>query len=87
MILEQLQVYIDVVFEKGYVVFDMEIIFLDVMQVDLVGILLSLELGQVCYILLIYRDGEGDFLGGGGLLLDQILLGEVFVVLKLMLED
>lgn len=54
LIVEQVQVWIDWIYECGYVVFDIEIMGLNEMIVDLVGILLVVEVGEVCYILLIY---------------------------------
>ena len=43
--------------------------------------------GKACYVPLAHVDGEGDLLGGGGLLPDQIPLKEALEVLKPMLED
>ncbi|MEP3045234.1 MAG: DNA polymerase I [Roseibium sp.] len=84
--LEQLQPWIDAAYEKGYVAFDTETTSLDAMQAELVGISLSSEPGKACYIPLSHKDGEGDLLGGGGLLPDQIPLAEAVDALKKMLE-
>ncbi|MEP5641522.1 MAG: DNA polymerase I [Roseibium sp.] len=85
--LEQLQPWIDAAYEKGYVAFDTETTSLDAMQADLVGISMSSEPGKACYIPLAHVDGEGDLLGGGGLLPDQIPLKKAIEALKPMLED
>ncbi|WP_420412901.1 DNA polymerase I [Roseibium sp.] len=85
--LEQLQPWIDAAYERGYVAFDTETTSLDAMQAELVGISLSSEPGKACYIPLTHKDGEGDLLGGGGLLPDQIPLDEALKALKPMLED
>nr|WP_319384904.1 DNA polymerase I [uncultured Roseibium sp.] len=84
---ERLQEWCDAAFEKGYVAFDTETTSLDAMQAELVGLSLSCEPGKACYVPLAHVDGEGDLLGGGGLLPDQIPLKEALDVLKPMLED
>ncbi|MBG6174358.1 DNA polymerase-1 [Labrenzia sp. EL_208] len=84
---ERLQEWCDAAIEKGYVAFDTETTSLDAMQADLVGLSLSTEPGQACYVPLAHVDGEGDLLGGGGLLADQIPLKDAMEVLKPMLED
>ena len=84
---ERLKEWCDAAFEKGYVAFDTETTSLDAMQAELVGLSLSCEPGKACYVPLAHVDGEGDLLGGGGLLPDQIPLKEALEVLKPMLED
>ncbi|WP_029063358.1 DNA polymerase I [Labrenzia sp. DG1229] len=84
---ERLQEWCVAAIEKGYVAFDTETTSLDAMQADLVGLSLSTEPGQACYVPLAHVDGEGDLLGGGGLLPDQIPLKDAMEVLKPMLED
>ncbi|WP_422041037.1 DNA polymerase I [Roseibium sp.] len=84
---ERLQEWCDAAFETGYVAFDTETTSLDAMQAELVGLSLSCEPGKACYVPLAHVDGEGDLLGGGGLLPDQIPLKEALEVLKPMLED
>jgi DNA polymerase-1 len=84
---ERLQEWCEAAFEKGYVAFDTETTSLDAMQADLVGLSLSTEPGRACYVPLAHVDGEGDLLGGGGLLPDQIPLKDALEVLKPMLED
>jgi len=84
---ERLKEWCDAAFEKGYVAFDTETTSLDAMQAELVGLSLSCEPGKACYVPLAHVDGEGDLLGGGGLLPGQIPLKEALEVLKPMLED
>ncbi|ASP35237.1 DNA polymerase I [Labrenzia sp. VG12] len=85
--LERLQEWCDAAFEKGYVAFDTETTSLDAMQADLVGLSLSTEPGKACYVPLAHVDGEGDLLGGGGLVEGQLPLKDALDVLKPMLED
>ncbi len=85
--LEQRQTWIADAYEVGYVAFDTETNSLDAMQADLVGLSLSSRPGKACYVPLAHVDGEGDLLGGGGLLPDQIPLDDALKALKPMLED
>jgi DNA polymerase-1 len=85
--LERLKEWCDAAFEKGYVSFDTETTSLDAMQAELVGVSLSTEPGKACYVPLGHVDGEGDLLGGGGLVEGQIPLKDALDVLKPMLED
>ncbi len=84
---ERLKEWCDAALEKGYVAFDTETTSLDAMQAELVGLSLSCEPGKACYVPLAHVDGEGDLLGGGGLLPDQIPLKQALEVIKPMLED
>lgn len=85
--LDRLKEWCDAAFEKGYVAFDTETTSLDAMQAELVGVSLSTEPGKACYVPLGHVDGEGDLLGGGGLVEGQIPLKDALEVLKPMLED
>ncbi|MGX1499255.1 DNA polymerase-1 [Labrenzia sp. MBR-25] len=85
--LERLKEWCDAAFERGYVSFDTETTSLDAMQAELVGVSLSTEPGKACYVPLGHVDGEGDLLGGGGLVEGQIPLKDALDVLKPMLED
>ena len=85
--LAALQRWIDRIYECGYVAVDTETTGLDEMRADLVGICLSTEPGQACYIPLIHKDGEGDLFGKTALLPDQIPLEDALTALKPMLED
>lgn len=77
------------IIEKGQVVIDIEIIGLDEMQVDLVGVLLCMGLGWVVYLLLGYvSEGVvGDLFGVFVWLDGQMEMVCVLVLLKLVLED
>ncbi|MEP1155579.1 MAG: DNA polymerase I, partial [Roseibium sp.] len=84
---ERLKEWCAAAFETGYVAFDTETTSLDAMQADLVGLSLSTEPGKACYVPLGHVDGEGDLLGGGGLVAGQIPLSDALEILKPMLED
>ncbi|SDR26060.1 DNA polymerase I [Pseudovibrio sp. Tun.PSC04-5.I4] len=84
---EQLQEWIAQAYEVGYVAVDTETDALNSMEAGLVGVSLSSVPGKACYIPLAHVDGEGDLLGGGGLLEGQIPLKEAIALLKPMLED
>ncbi|WP_305986549.1 DNA polymerase I [Roseibium sp. MMSF_3544] len=85
--IDRLKQWCAAAYERGYVAFDTETTSLNAMQADLVGLSLSTEPGQACYVPLAHVDGEGDLLGGGDLLPDQIPLKDALEVLKPMLED
>jgi DNA polymerase-1 len=83
---EQLDAWIADIKAKGYVAIDTETTGLDNQQADLVGICLSTEIGNGCYIPLIHKSGEDDLLGGG-MAPDQLPTKEVLARLKPVLED
>ncbi|WP_186387826.1 DNA polymerase I [Stappia sp. TSB10P1A] len=85
--LDRLRAWVAEASERGHVAVDTETTSLDAMQADLVGVSLATEPGRACYIPLGHVDGEGDLLGGGGLIPGQIALGEALAVLKPLLED
>lgn len=85
--LDALNTWIADATELGLVAVDTETTSLDAMQADLVGVSLSVVPGKACYIPLQHRDGEGDLLGGGGLVEGQIPLGDALDALKKLLED
>jgi len=82
-----LQSWVDKIYERGYVAVDTETTGLDEMRADLVGICLSVEPGQACYIPLIHKNGEGDLFGGLTMAPDQIPLADALALLKPVLED
>jgi len=82
-----LQVWIDRIHERGWVAVDTETTGLDEMRVDLVGICLSVDPGQACYIPLIHKDGDGDLFGGSDLIPGQLPIKVVLDMLKPVLED
>ncbi len=83
-----LQVWIDRIMARGYVAVDTETTSLNDMQAELVGICLSVEPGQACYIPLSHKDGDADDLFGSDKLAEgQLELGAVLAALKPVLED
>lgn len=84
---QALQVWIDKINERGFVAVDTETTGLDEMKADLVGICLSVEPGEACYVPLIHKDGEGDLFGGANLVAGQMPVDEALAMLKPVLED
>jgi len=83
-----LQVWLDRIYEVGYVAVDTETTGLNDMTADLVGVSLSVEAGQACYIPLIHKANRGDDLFGGDELADgQMPLEEALRMLTPMLQD
>jgi len=83
-----LQVWIDRIRERGYVAVDTETTGLNEMVVDLVGISLSVEPGQACYIPLAHKAAASDDLFGS----DDVAEGQMgfdrcLAMLKPVLED
>ena len=85
--LDRLKAWVAEATELGHVAVDTETTSLDAMQADLVGVSLATQPGRACYIPLGHVDGEGDLLGGGGLIPGQIPMSEALAVLKPLLED
>ncbi|MGY4752421.1 DNA polymerase I [Pannonibacter sp. Q-1] len=85
--IERLKAWVAEAMETGIVAFDTETTSLDAMQAELVGVSLATRPGRACYVPLGHVDGEGDLLGGGGLVPGQIPLRAALDVLKPMLED
>jgi len=84
--MEALDRWIAAIWDKGYVAIDTETTGLDNQQVDLVGICLSTEVGNGCYIPLIHKSGEDDLLGGG-MAPNQLPTADVIEKLKPVLQD
>ena len=82
-----LQAWVDRIVERGWVAVDTETTGLDEMRAELVGICLSVEAGQACYIPLIHKDGEGDLFGGSDLIPGQLPTDVVLDLLRPVLED
>ncbi|WP_127113891.1 DNA polymerase I [Shimia sediminis] len=73
---------------RGYVAVDTETTGLDEMVVDLVGVCLSVEPGEACYIPVAHKKGASDDLFGSDELAEgQLSVDEVLEVLKPVLED
>jgi DNA polymerase I len=81
-----LAVWIDKIVAMGHVAVDTETTGLDNQSADLVGICLSTEPGNGCYIPLAHTTGEGDMFGGG-LAEGQMDLRKALDMLKPVLED
>ena len=83
-----LQVWLDRIAARGYVAIDTETTSLNEMQADLVGICLSVEPGEACYIPLAHKDGSADDLFGSDALLEgQLPLEDVLEALRPLLKD
>lgn len=85
--ISDLERWIALAHDKGYVAFDTETTSLDAMQAELAGISLSVDTNVACYIPLQHRSGDGDLLGGGGLVDGQIPIDDALRLLKPLLED
>ena len=79
--------WIEKIYQRGYVAVDTETTGLNDMVVDLVGICLSVEVGEACYIPLGHTNGEDDLFGGASLCEGQIKLKEALTILRPVLED
>jgi DNA polymerase-1 len=85
---ERLSAWIRRAHARGYVAVDTETTSLNEMQAELVGISLSVEPGEACYIPLIHKESAADDLFGSDALADgQMDLQEALDLLKPMLED
>ena len=79
--------WIKKIYQRGYVAVDTETTGLNDMIVDLVGICLSVEIGEACYIPLGHTNGEDDLFGGASLCSGQINLEEALTILRPVLQD
>ena len=75
------------IYQRGYVAVDTETSGLNDMIVDLVGICLSVEIGEACYIPVGHTNGEDDLFGGASLCNGQINLDEALEILRPVLQD
>ncbi|MDF0598148.1 DNA polymerase I [Psychromarinibacter halotolerans] len=83
-----LQVWIDRILQCGWVAVDTETTGLNEMRADLVGISLSVEPGQACYIPLAHKaSGDGGLFDDGKLAEGQMDLDRALAMLKPVLED
>ncbi len=83
-----LQVWINRILERGYVAVDTETTGLNDMTADLVGISLSVEAGQACYIPLAHKAAASDDLFGSDDMAEgQMDFAECLALLKPVLED
>ncbi len=84
---EALQVWVDKIYGRGYVAFDTETTGLNEMVIDLVGISLSVEPGEACYVPLAHVAGAGDLLGAAERVEGQLTVDAALEILRPMLED
>ncbi|WP_299848063.1 DNA polymerase I [uncultured Roseovarius sp.] len=84
-----LQKWIDRITYVGHVAVDTETTSLNEMQAELVGICLSVDPGEACYIPLIHKEGEGgsDLFATDTLAEGQLDTDEVLKALKPVFED
>ena len=83
-----LQDWIARVYEVGYVAVDTETTSLNEMQAELVGISLSTQAGEACYIPLTHKaNAADDLFGGAELAKNQLPLNVALEALTLMLQD
>ncbi|MDA9895422.1 DNA polymerase I [Amylibacter sp.] len=75
------------IYQRGYVAVDTETTGLNDMIVDLVGICLSVEIGEACYIPVGHTNGADDLFGGASLCNGQINLDEALEILRPVLQD
>ena len=79
--------WLEKIYTRGWVAFDTETTGLDEMRADLVGVSLSVEPGEACYVPLGHVVGEGDLLGGVERAAGQMDFAEALAILKPVLED
>ena len=85
---DQLQNWINRIYEIGYVAVDTETTSLDDMLAELVGISLAIEIGSACYIPVGHKEGQNDDLFENFQLVDgQLDLKFVLDSLKPIFED
>jgi len=86
--LDRLRDWIARATDKGWVAVDTETTGLNEMRADLVGICLSIEPGEACYVPLTHKAGGADDLFGSDALAEgQIPLNDALDALKPLLED
>ncbi|MEM6372485.1 MAG: DNA polymerase I, partial [Pseudomonadota bacterium] len=84
---DQLQTWIDLIYERGYVAVDTETTSLNEMTAHLVGISLAVNPGHACYIPLTHKQGGDDLFGSDALADGQMPLETALDMLKPVLED
>ncbi len=83
-----LQIWVNLIRERGYVAVDTETTGLNEMIADLVGISLSVEPGHACYIPLTHKSAASDDLFGSDQLAEgQMDKADCLALLKPVLED
>ena len=85
---DQLQTWINKIYENGYVAIDTETTSLNDMLAELVGISLAIEIGSACYIPVGHKEGQNDDLFESSQLAEgQLDLEFVLDCLRPVLED
>ncbi|GFE49253.1 DNA polymerase I [Roseobacter cerasinus] len=85
---DELQTWIDQIYERGYVAVDTETTGLNEMTADLVGVSICVEPGQACYVPLIHKKSSSDDLFGSDDLAEgQMSVKAALEMLKPVLED
>ena len=85
---DQLQTWINKIYETGYVAIDTETTSLNDMLAELVGVSLSVEIGLACYIPIGHKEGQNDDLFENSQLVEgQLDLKFVLERLRPVLED
>tara|TARA_B100001173_G_scaffold133750_1_gene116197 strand:+ start:98 stop:1879 length:1782 start_codon:yes stop_codon:yes gene_type:complete len=85
---DQLQTWINKIYENGYVAIDTETTSLNDMLAELVGISLAIEIGSACYIPMGHKEGQNDDLFESSQLAEgQLDLEFVLDCLRPVLED
>ncbi|WP_299651352.1 DNA polymerase I [uncultured Tateyamaria sp.] len=84
---DQLQTWIDLIYERGHVAVDTETTGLNEMIADLVGISLAVNPGHACYIPLTHKQGGDDLFGSDDLAEGQMPFETALEMLKPVLED
>ena len=85
---DQLQTWINKIYETGYVAIDTETTSLNDMLAELVGVSLSVEIGLACYIPIGHKEGQNDDLFENSQLVEgQLDLEFVLECLRPILED
>ena len=84
---EDLQRWIDLIYERGWVAVDTETTGLNEMTADLVGVSLAVNAGHACYIPLTHKEGGDDLFGSDALAEGQMALETALEMLKPVLED
>ena len=86
--MDQLQTWINKIYENGYVAIDTETTSLNDMLAELVGISLAIEIGSACYIPMGHKEGQNDDLFESSQLAEgQLDLEFVLDCLRPVLED
>jgi len=85
--IEQLDAWVQRILDKGHVAIDTETTSLDPQSAELVGVCLSTEPGNGCYIPVGHSLGAASLLDAGGLVEGQLPIRQVLEILKPLIED